>query len=138
MSDVFRGGCSCGEIRYKIADEPIVENHCHCSDCRRRSGTGHGSYLTFADRTKIEITGKPATWETSGNSGNEKSHAFCPACGAPLYVSFMAMPNLLAIHAGSLDDPARFQPSLVTYADSRLSWDTMDMSLTIFPKMPPG
>lgn len=26
----------------------MVMNDCQCRDCQRKSGTGHGSYLTFA------------------------------------------------------------------------------------------
>ena len=47
MNQAYTGGCACGAIRYEIAAEPIFENHCQCRDCQRKSGTGHGSYLTF-------------------------------------------------------------------------------------------
>ena len=50
MSKAYNGGCACGAIRYEISGEPVFMNHCQCLDCQRRSGTGHGSYLTFADR----------------------------------------------------------------------------------------
>src|SRR6266849_4174413 len=48
MSEAYTGGCACGAIRYEISGEPMVMNHCQCRDCQRKSGTGHGSYLTFA------------------------------------------------------------------------------------------
>ena len=38
---------------------PIFQNHCQCRDCQRRSGTGHGSYLTFPARAEMTITGEP-------------------------------------------------------------------------------
>ena len=47
MSNAFTGGCACAAIRYEISGEPVFTNHCQCRDCQRRSGTGHGSYLTF-------------------------------------------------------------------------------------------
>lgn len=39
----YEGGCACGTIRYETTSEPIFENHCQCTDCQKRSGTGHGS-----------------------------------------------------------------------------------------------
>jgi hypothetical protein len=53
MSKAYTGGCSCGAIRYAIPSEPVFMNHCQCRDCQRNSGTGHGSYLTFAQRLAI-------------------------------------------------------------------------------------
>lgn len=47
MTKTYAGGCACGAIRYETSSEPIFENHCQCRDCQKRSGTGHGSYLTF-------------------------------------------------------------------------------------------
>ena len=57
MSDAYTGGCACGAVRYEIPGEPIVMNHCQCRDCQRRSGTGHGSYLTFP-RTQAWRSGR--------------------------------------------------------------------------------
>ena len=137
MSEAYTGGCACGAIRYEARSEPIFENHCQCRDCQRRSGTGHGSYLTFPRRAEVKITGEAASWRVAGDSGNKKIHAFCPTCGAPVYLTFAAMPDLIAVHAASLDDPGRFKPRVVTYNVRGYAWDTLDPSLQKFEKMPP-
>lgn len=136
MAEPYTGGCACGAIRYEASGEPVFQNHCQCRDCRARSGTGHSSFLTFAQRTEIKITGNTAAWSVAGDSGNEKVHAFCPTCGAPVYLTFSAMPDFVAIHAGSLDEPARFNPQAVTYSARRCAWDIMDPSLQQFEQMP--
>jgi hypothetical protein len=136
MSKSYVGGCACGAIRYEINDEPLFENHCHCRDCQKRSGTGHSSYITFGDHTKARVTGEAKTWRVAGDSGNEKIHAFCPNCGTPVYLSFAAMPQLFTIHAGSLDAPELFNPSAVTYNVRAPEWDALDSRLTKFDKMP--
>lgn len=138
MSTAYAGGCACGEIRYEIGGKPVFENHCQCRDCRLRSGTGHGSYLTFADRAKATIAGKASTWRVFADNGHEKIHAFCPACGTPVYLTFPARPDLIAITAGSLDEPERFRPFAVTYNARALDWDVLAPELTRFEKMPPG
>lgn len=85
-----------------------------------------------------DVTGDPKTWNVAGDSGNEKVHAFCPNCGTPVFVTFEAMPDLIAIHAGSLDDPSQFNPQIVTFSSNGESWDHIDAGLEKFDKMPPG
>jgi hypothetical protein len=138
MSTPYGGGCACGAIRYEATSEPIVESHCQCRDCQKRSGTGHGSYLVFPQRADVRITGEATNWRVAGDSGNEKIHAFCPTCGSPVYLTFVAMPDLIAVHAASLDDPGRFKPRMVTYNVRGYAWDAIDPSLQTFEKMPPG
>jgi hypothetical protein len=138
MSTTYRGGCACGAIRYEVNDKPIFENHCQCRDCQRRSGTGHGSWLTFLDRAKVTVSGEASTWRVAGDSGNEKIHAFCPTCGTPVYLAFAAMPDLFSVPAASLDQPELFRPSVITYNVRALEWDAIDPKLTRFEKMPPA
>lgn len=136
MSQTYTGGCACGAIRYEISGEPIVQNHCQCRDCQHKSGTGHGSYLTFP-RGGVRHSGQATLWNLAGDSGNTKTRAFCPACGSPVYMTFAAMPDIFTVHAASLDDPARFQPQLVTYAVRAHAWDQLDPALPKFDRMPP-
>jgi hypothetical protein len=138
MAKPYSDGCACGALRYRTETAPIFENHCQCSDCRRRSGTGHCSYLTFAQRTEMQISGEAREWRVAGDSGNEKIHAFCPICGTPVYLTFAAMPELISVHAGSLDEPGMFGPQVVTYAVRGLGWDRMDQELTAFETMAQG
>lgn len=74
----------------------------------------------------------------AGDSGNEKINGFCPVCGAPVFLEFAAMPELIAIHAASLDDPGQFVPEALTYATCGLAWDRMDPELPRFERMPAG
>ncbi len=99
------GGCSCGAIRYAIAGEPIFSNHCQCTDCQDRSGTGHGSHMTFSSKGAVKLTGQATQWPITADSGNVKRHAFCPTCGTPVYLTFDAMPVLFTVHAASLTIP---------------------------------
>jgi hypothetical protein len=138
MSDAYTGGCACGAVRYEIAGEPVFMNDCQCRDCQRASGTGHGSYLTFPSRAAVKVAGETSRWDMVADSGNVKTRAFCPACGAPVYMTFTAMPDLFTVHAASLDDPGRYQPQVVTYGLRGHVWDCVDPMLPKFEKMPTG
>ncbi|MDB5825830.1 MAG: glutathione-dependent formaldehyde-activating [Variovorax sp.] len=136
MSQTYTGGCACGAIRYEIAGEPIFQGDCQCRDCQRMSGTGHGSYLTFA-RGGVAQSGQATPRDIVGDSGNVKTAAFCPTCGSPVFMTFAAMPDIFTVHAASLDDPGRYQPQAVTYTLRGHAWDRLDPALQMFDKMPP-
>ena len=133
---ILTGGCACGAVRYEAAGAPVFQNHCQCRDCQRRSGTGHASWLTFAG--DVTLRGAVATWAVAGDSGNDKRHGFCPTCGTPVCLTFAAMPDLVAVPAASLDDPAAFAPAVVTYAARGPAWDRPGPGLPRFAAMPPG
>ena len=135
MTTSYEGGCACAAIRYAAAGEPVFSNHCQCRDCQRESGTGHGSYLTF-HRAGMTFTGKPATWAMTADSGSVKTRHFCDRCGVAVYLTFAGMPDLVAVRAGSLDDPGRFTPHAVTYAGRAWPWDHVDPALARFERMP--
>lgn len=132
----YPGGCACGAVRYVAIGEPVAELHCQCVHCRMRSGTGHSSYLVFAGAGTTTVTGEPTTWRVAGDSGAVKIHAFCPTCGTPTHLTFANNPEVTAIHAGSLDAPGDFHPSIVTYGSRGLAWDRPDASLTVFETGP--
>lgn len=136
MSSAYTGGCACGAVRYEIGEEPLAMSDCQCRDCQRRSGTGHGSYLTFPTKARVHLEGQAATWQVTADNGNVKTHAFCPRCGTPVYLTFSAMPDFFTIHAASLDDPSRYRPSAVTYTMRGHAWDATLAGLVKFEKMP--
>ncbi|HEY3148464.1 MAG TPA: GFA family protein, partial [Dongiaceae bacterium] len=106
-------------------------------DCQRKSGTGHGSYLTFPSRSRVKLTSQATHWDMVSDSGNVKTRAFCPTCGSPVYLTFKAMPDLFTVHAASLDDPSRYKPQMVFYTARGYAWDHLDPALPKFDKMPP-
>lgn len=136
MITSFTGGCFCGAARYEIAAEPVAMNHCQCRQCQKDSGTGHGSFLVFLT-PDAKLTGEIRCFEIVGDAGTVKSRNFCPACGTQLYIAFPAMPELIAVRAGTLDDASRFRPQFTTWTASAQPWDHMDPVLTRFEKMPP-
>jgi hypothetical protein len=42
------GSCLCGGVRYTATGEEQRFYHCHCTRCRKASGTGHASNLFMA------------------------------------------------------------------------------------------
>ncbi len=137
MTKPYTGGCACGAIRYEINADPIIGVECHCSDCRHESGNGHASHWVFP-RAAARIEGVVSEWSMTADSGNVKTRAFCPTCGTPVYMSFAANPAAFSVRAGSLDEPSRYTPNIVTYTSRALDWDPANTALPSFAEMPPG
>jgi hypothetical protein len=138
MDAPFTGGCACGSLRYTLPGQPIEQTHCQCRDCQRRSGSGHSSWLVFAEAPGDVVSGPASAWSVLAETGLEKRHAFCPTCGTPVYLAFPAMPGIIAVTAASLDDPARFQPRQVTWTRTAQPWDSLPPGLTAHTQMPPA
>jgi hypothetical protein len=136
MTGKYTGGCACGAIRYEIDATPILMNDCQCRQCQRESGTGHASHLTFpTDAVKVE--GAATFWDMVGDGGTAKSRAFCPVCGAPVYMTFPALPEFFVVRAASLDDPSLYQPQILTWHAAGHAWDRVAPDVSAFEKMAP-
>jgi len=136
MATPFTGGCMCGAVRYECSAEPLMSGNCHCRDCQRASGGAFVSAL-FVPKNALKITGEVKYYDVKGDSGNIISRGFCPNCGARLFGKPAAVPDLMGIVAGSLDDPSWYRPAMDIYTDSAQPWDYMNPDLPKFPKMPP-
>lgn len=136
MITPYTGGCACGAVRYEVTAEPIGMNDCQCRQCQRESGTGHASHLTFPS-AQVKVEGEARRWTAVGDKGTVKSRAFCPECGSPVYMTFPDMPDYFVVRAGSLDEPSRYKPQLVTWTAAGHAWDRPHPGLPTFEKMPP-
>lgn len=103
------GGCLCGAIRYEVEGEPLLSATCFCRDCQYIAGGGPGYGVSFL-RQKVRITrGEPVTFENESHAKNRVQRLFCGRCGTPLFSTSSAMPVILAVKVGSLDDPSAFR-----------------------------
>jgi len=104
------GGCRCGAVRYEVRGEPEVVGLCHCTDCRKETGS---AFLAYADwpRDQFSVAGDFVTFE---------GRSFCSVCGSRLF-------HLGADHAeiciGSLDAaPSDLRPSREGWTIRREHW----------------
>jgi len=130
----FRGGCACGAIAFECSAAPLSMVSCHCRDCQRAGGSGHSPSVVVS-RAAFRVTrGEPRFYERRADSGAVARRAFCAACGSPLFASSSARPDVLAIRAGSLDDPSWFRPAAVVFADSAQPWDPFPPGVSRQPR----
>ena len=134
MSTRFTGGCACGAIRYECSASPLFALNCHCRDCQRATGTAYASILRVP-ATAFRVTkGEPRFYTVTADSGNTVSRGFCSECGSPLFSRPSAMPEIVGVRAGSLDDPSWHRPAADIFTKSAQPWDYMDPELPKHPR----
>lgn len=132
----LRGGCNCGAVRYEIASPPMMTAACHCTSCRRQSGAAFSVNLIVRAST-MTVEGELASWlDPDTESGAPIDRQFCASCGSPIRSVPTAAPKMIAVKAGTLDEPASFAPQMHLWTRSALPWATIPEGLPRFEKGP--
>ena len=137
MTKKLQGGCLCGAVTYETSAEPQIVGHCHCVDCRKSSGTGHGTHVGLPEAA-LTLNGDVKFYDRPADSGNIVSRGFCANCGSAILSRNSAMAGMAFLRASSLDDPDAVAPQMIVYASRAPAWDKMDPDLPSFSEMPEG
>lgn len=129
------GGCLCGTVRYEVIGEPAKFYHCHCSRCRKSTGTGHASNMLIANAQLKYVEGEEQVKRYKIPESERFTRVFCSECGA-LVARFVPELGGVVIPAGSLDDEPPIKPQARIYWDSRSSWSCTDDVLPTFAELP--
>lgn len=49
--------CCCGPLRLTVTSEPAINGVCHCTDCKRRTGSAFGWQVYFRDEAIVALAG---------------------------------------------------------------------------------
>lgn len=137
MTDVtLQGSCLCGAVRYEVAGKATRFYHCHCSRCRKATGTGHASNLFLQPGTLSWPSGEELVTSYKVPQATRFANTFCKTCGGRVPRQ-AAGSDLVMIPAGSLDDEAPIQPQAVIFAGSRAGWSCDSGEMPAYPQYPP-
>jgi hypothetical protein len=130
----YKGQCLCGSCCYVIiGQEPKAMYLCHCSRCRKETGTTHGANVFFNDAQLLWEKGKD-TISYFKLENTRKKRAFCTTCGSPLPRQESACQVVLP--AGTLDDDILLEPTAHIFYSSRSSWEDKLLNLKRFDDLP--
>ena len=132
---MLTGRCLCGGVRFEIDDAlgPIV--CCHCSVCRRVSGSAFASNATVRTAAMRIVAGREllTEYQSSGNM----IRAFCSRCGCPMFGRYPTNDSLRRIRVGSLDGDPGQRPSARIFMASKAPWFEGTEHLESFEEAPP-
>lgn len=133
MIPTLRGSCLCGNVEFRISGEIPKIYQCHCSLCRKVSGSASNAALLIEAKGFEWATGENEISSYSTRSGFKSD--FCGTCGSPV-------PNLTRdgskywIPAGLLEESALLEVSVHVYVGSKAGWDVISGDYPHFQKMP--
>jgi hypothetical protein len=118
---MLTGGCLCGAVRYAVADEFLYAANCHCSNCRRATGSAFKPFAGI-EREKFALTkGKDGLFLFGDDSGHD---AHCRRCGSLLY-SLVRDGTFVHVAMGTLADDPTIRPREHIFVGSKAPWFTI-------------
>jgi len=117
---MLTGQCNCGAVRFEVKAQPQGVYICHCSICRRSTGSNGIAVIVVPNEDFQWVSGtesvsnwlKPdSQWETS----------FCKTCGSRLPVH--NDPSRMAVPAGLLGGTTELKVIHHIWVGSKADWD---------------
>ena len=127
------GGCQCGAVRYRLIGEPVYSALCHCDYCRRAAGAPVVHWTAFPEASFELLQGRLQDYSSS----EAATRSFCPTCGSGIvYRHTTALPGLVDIQGGTLDDADALPPQIHVQTAERLSFMVKAHDLPAFDRYP--
>ena len=97
------GECLCGDLRYKVIENPEIGAVCHCRYCQLRTGSAFGTIAYFKDENLKITTGKGKEYTFMSESATQWKTFFCDTCATTVFIKLGVTPGLTGVTAGTLD-----------------------------------
>jgi hypothetical protein len=118
-----RGSCLCGGVRFEITAPFRRANYCHCSRCRKHSGSGalaqgrvpREGFKLLSGGELIEVFRPP----------DGMAKAFCRRCGASLFGGTWPEGPEVSIRLGALEDDPGIRPQYHSFVESKAAWEEL-------------
>ena len=112
----------CGAVRFEVTEPLVVASYCHCTRCRRRTGTAASVSARVAPGSLRVLSGEELVraWDP-GDGGFLK--AFCSACGSALWSQSPVDPEIRALRLGAFDADPGIRPSHRQFVAYAASWE---------------
>lgn len=131
---MLSGSCLCGALRYEIDDKLGPIAFCHCSNCRKASGTAFATNASVARDAFRWVS--PTELLGSYESTPGVFRQFCRGCGSQLLAHRDSMPDILRLRIGSLDTKIATKPELHIFVGSKAEWYDIADALPQYQERP--
>lgn len=130
------GSCVCGAVRFSINPPYRFFQYCHCTRCRKRSGSAHAANLAVPTAQFAWTQGQEHVRRYELPEAKSWSTSFCATCGSGLPWATKNGRNVI-VPAGGLDEDPEDRPSRNIHYGSRAVWHRDAASLPVFDEEPP-
>jgi len=136
MSDYeVTGRCLCGKVTYAITGNLGIFQYCHCSRCRKFTGSAHAANLLISPRDFRWLSGEDKVGRYEPADVKHFATSFCKRCGSSL--PWLAKSGrTVAVPAGTLDGDPKIRPFQNVFFGSRAVWYVEPGSIPEYDELP--
>lgn len=127
-------GCSCGQLRIEVSDEPEGVGICHCLACQRRTGSVFATLASF--KAPFTVSGSSTEYVRTGDRGARFTFHFCPVCGTTVFHTEESDREHVSVAVGAFADPQFVAPQVSVYDCRRHSWLQLPENIEVYDKDP--
>ena len=119
------GECSCGAVRYSVANEFRYALNCHCSRCRKATGSAFKPFAGIEiDKLQV-VQGLAETLRVGEGAAHDIR---CKHCGSLLF-SVVREGAFAHVTLGTLMDAPAIRPTAHIFVESKAPWFEITDSL---------
>jgi hypothetical protein len=134
MSHIHTGSCLCGTVKFELEGEFKKFFLCHCSRCRKSSGSAHCANL-FAPGAQLTWLKGEDKLSFYRHEDTHFARMFCSVCGSNVPIDAKSR-GLVVVPAGCLDTDVDITPQAHIFMDSKGNWDQRLVDVPAFDGMP--
>jgi hypothetical protein len=131
---MFTARCLCEGVRLRVTTTLGPAIICHCSQCRRATGSAFACNAPVASKGVEFEAGQDLIREFESSEGEFR--AFCSRCGSPIYSRRVSLPGVYRLRLGIVDGDPGVRPSCHLWVGSKASWFEITDSLPRFESVP--
>jgi hypothetical protein len=126
MTSNVRGSCLCGGVAFEVTGKTGPIGQCHCSKCRKVSGTD-GNAVCYARADALQwLRGESLIKTYLVPNGNGWRSTFCGTCGSPVPHTDNSG-KIYFVPAGLLDDdPGHRGYTAHIFVGSKAPWSVIN------------
>ncbi len=133
---MYSGKCLCGDVVIQVKGEISDIIHCHCSLCRKNSGTAYATNGFVNSEDFVIEKGKGLLSTFSFKPG--RTRHFCKNCGSPVYSSNAQDKSRIRVRLGIFDSDLIERPMSHNFVDSKANWENLDADLPRYSTFEPS
>jgi hypothetical protein len=115
--------CACGQASITLNALPTMHGVCHCTNCKRRTGSAFGISAYFDRTAVVERAGETNIYafHHAAQDQDQERH-FCAVCGTTLFWFVSALPEKIGIAGGCFADGGLPEPTYSVSERNREAW----------------
>ena len=129
------GSCLCGEVHYEITGTLGIFQYCHCSRCRKYTGSAYAAHIIVAPDQFHWLEGEELLDRYEVPNAKHFATSFCKKCGSSLPWKTQSCKAVI-IPAGTLDDDPEIRPFQNVFYGSKADWYVNAGELVKYDELP--